>query len=411
MLARRRESIVGLDIGSHSVKVVVAELRAGEPVVVGLGQARNTGLRKGVVVDIESTARAIEGAVERAARMSGHEITRGLIGVSGSHIGCINNRGVVAVAHPDREISEEDVRRVLEAARVVHLPPDREIVHLIAREFEVDGYDGVRDPVGMVGSRLEVEAHMVTAASASLQNLVRATERAGVDVQEVMLAGLASAEAVLTPAEKELGVVLCDVGGGTTDIAVFDRGSLFYTAVIPLGGEHITSDIAVGLRTPLPTAEQVKEEYGHCMVEQCEDATVFDLPNPSGKGSRQVTQRLLASIIEPRVQEIFAHVAEEIRRSGYGGVLPGGVVFTGGSSMLRGFIDLASDQLDLPVRVGAPIGLGGMSEMVASPRFATAVGMVLRGAGQGRRGQAEISDSDAALGVWSRLKNFFSDLF
>lgn len=413
-LARRqrlRDAVVGLDIGSTKVAAVVAEVsQAPEPVIIGLGIAPNSGLRKGVVVDIEGTSRAILQAVEQAERMSGVEITGAVISASGSHIGSLNSRGVVAVSRPDHEITADDVRRVLEAARVINLTPDREVLHIVPREYEVDGYDGVKDPVGMVGGRLEVEAHMVTAASASLQNLMRAVARSGLEVEDLWLSGLAAGEAVLTPAEKELGVVLLDIGGGTTDITLYDKGSPWYCAVLPVGGEHITSDIAVGLRVPLPVAEQVKVEQGCATVPQAADRE-FELPNPSGRGTRRVTQRDVAAIIEARVQELVALVSREIKRSGYPGMLPGGVVLTGGTAQLPGLVEWMAQVLDLPVRVGQPSGLAGMNDIVAGPAFATAVGLVRLAARSPVREAAPAQEREPSPGLLERLRNWWQALF
>lgn len=416
-MARRqqqRDAVVGLDIGSAKVAAVVAEIEGREPAIIGLGVARNSGLRKGVVVDIEGTAKAILSAVEQAQRMSGVEINGAVISTSGSHIGSLNSRGVVAVGRADREITPDDVRRVLEAARVINLTADREVLHIIPREYEVDGYDGVKDPVGMVGGRLEVEAHMITAASASLQNLMRSVTRAGLEVEDLWLAGLAAGEAVLTPEEKELGVVLCDIGGGTTDIALYDKGSPWYCSVLPMGGEHITSDLAVGLKTPLPTAEEIKVERGCASVQFAGD-DAFELPNPSGRGSRSISDKLLASIIEPRVQELISFLMREIKRSGYPGMLPGGVVLTGGTARLPGLLEVAADMLDMPVRVGEPHGLAGMNDIVAGPAFANAVGLVRLALRSPLREAAASRERDARphhpAGLWDRMRNWLDDLF
>ncbi|MFO7171658.1 MAG: cell division protein FtsA [Bacillota bacterium] len=413
-MARRhqlREAVVGLDIGSTKVAVVVAEIASGqEPSIIGLGVAPNSGLRKGVVVDIEGTSRAILQAVEQAQRMSGVEITSAVVSVSGSHISSLNNRGVVAVSRPDHEITGEDVHRVLDAARVINLTPDREVLHIIPREFEVDGYDGVKDPVGMVGGRLEVEAHIVTAASASLQNLMRAVARAGLTVEGLWLSSLAAGEAVLTPAEKELGVVLVDIGGGTMDISIYDRGTPWYSGVIPIGGEHITSDIAVGLRVPLPLAEEIKVTRGVAATAMAGDGS-FEVPNPSGRGSRQVPDKVLAGIIEPRVQEMVSLLAREIKRSAYPGILPGGVVFCGGTANLPGLTDLTADLLDLPVRVGQPGGLAGLNDIVAGPAFATAVGLVQLAGRSAAAAVAATGERSQPAGLWSRLRNWLEELF
>lgn len=411
-MAKHRDIVVGLDIGTYKTAAIVADLSGETPLIIGVGSARGDGMRRGVVVDIEGTARSVVAAVEAASRMSGEEISAVTLSISGSHVNSLNNRGVVAITQPDHEITIDDVARCLDAARVISLTPDREILHILPREYEVDGNDGVRDPVGMVGGRLEVEAHMVTIAKAPLANLERGVRRAGLYVHEAVLAGLASSNAVLTPAEKELGVVVCDIGGGTTDLAIFDRGSLWYTAVLPLGGEHITNDIAVGLRAPLPLAEQIKLSFGLAKVADSDEHASFDLPNPSGRGSRQVPQKVLASIIEPRVQELLQLVAREIKRSGYSGMLPGGVVFTGGTANLPGLVDLAADLLDLPARVGYPTGFGGMSDIVADPAYATAVGLVQWAARFHEREAAATREPGQGLNsFYSRIKTWLNDLF
>lgn len=410
---QQRDVVVGLDIGSTKIAAVVAEVAGHEPAIIGLGVARNSGLRKGVVVDIEGTARAILLAVEQAQRMSGVEITGAVISSSGSHVGSLNNRGVVAVSRPDREITPEDVRRVLEAARVINLTPDREVLHIIPREYEVDGYDGVKDPVGMVGGRLEVEAHMITAASASLQNLMRAVTRAGLEVEDLWLSALAAGEAILTPEEKELGVVLCDIGGGTTDIAIYDKGSPWYCSVLPMGGEHVTSDVAVGLKVSLPLAEEIKVQRACARVQMAGDES-FALPNPSGRGDRQIPDKLLASIVEPRVQELVGFIGREIKRSGYNGMLPGGVVLCGGSAVMPGLVDLVSEMLDMPVRVGEPRGLAGMNDIVAGPAFATAVGLVrlaLRSIPVHEAAASRERERPQGPGLFERFRNWLEDMF
>jgi cell division protein FtsA len=408
----KRESVVGLDIGTTKVAAIVGEVTQAEPSIIGVGHSACQGMRRGVVVDIDGTSKAILQAVEIAQRMSGVEITGASISISGGHIASLNNRGVVAVSRHDREIAAEDVDRVLDAARVINLTSDREIIHVLPREFIVDGYDGVRDPVGMMGSRLEVEAHIISGATASIQNLMRAVSKAGLEIQDVILSSLAAGEAVLTPAEKELGVMLCDIGGGTTDVAISDRGALWYTGVIPLGGEHVTSDIAVGLRAPLPVAEQVKVRYGCAVASLVDDRDTFDLPNPSGRGARSVSERLLASIIEPRMEEILGLIGKELKKSGYSGMLPGGIVFTGGAARVRGLAELASEILDLPVRIGTPTSFSGLSDIVANPCYATGAGLVLCAA---RRGQADQPDDRAREGVIGglvgRLKGWLSELF
>ena len=373
----RRQIVTGLDVGTTKVAVVIAEIgRDGGVDVIGIGTSPSRGLRKGVVVDIESSVKAISEEVERAERMAGVRMKSAFVAIAGSHVASTNNTGVVAVSREDKEITQEDVQRVIEAARVVHIPSDREILHVIPRGFVVDGYDGIKDPVGMLGLRLEVEAHIVTGAMTSVQNLVRSVYKAGIEVDDVVLAQIASAQAVLEPAEMELGVVLVDVGGGTTDIAIFQEGTLCFTSVLPIGGGHITSDIAVGLRTPLHQAEQLKVQYGNALTRDARDDVMLEVPGVGGRESRSVSEKVLATIVEARVQEIFSLVAKEIGRSGCEGLIPGGAVVTGGTSLIRGVSELAEQELNLPVRPGRPVGVTGLDDLASSPMLSTGVGLI-----------------------------------
>jgi cell division protein FtsA len=438
----RRNMVAALDVGTSKVAVVVGEPQDGDDTnVVGVGVSPSRGIRKGAVVDIEATVQSVAEAVEKAQRMAGVRVRSVCLGISGGHIASFNSRGVVAVARDDKEITPEDVARVLDAARVVSIPADREIIHVIPRQFIVDGTDGIRDPVSFLGVRLEVEAQIVTGAVTSIQNLLRSVYRAGLEVDEVVLSPLAAGEAVLLPAEREMGAVVADIGGGTTDIGLFTNGSLCFASAVPVGGDYITSDIAVGLRTPIQYAERLKVEHGVAACEQARDEAFFEIPGiraltagagfgpggPGGPGApggsgvpfggsgpfgggghlfpgavaaaqdegaagdrrRQVSERVLAGIIEPRAQEIFALIAREIKRSGYEGMLPGGVVLTGGTALLRGIADVAATQFDLPVRVGVPEGVSGLPDIVGNPTFAAVVG-ILRyvGSQQGYGGEA-----------------------
>ncbi len=406
--------VVGLDIGTTKVAVLVGKVDPdGMLNIIGIGTSPSKGLRKGVVVDIDSTVKSIREAVDKAQRMAGIEIRSVYMGVTGGHISSLSNRGVVAVAREDREITAEDVARVLEAARVIGVPPDREIIHVLPREFIVDGYDGIRDPVGMVGIRLEVEAQIITGSMTSLQNLLRSVEKAGLEVDDVVLNPLASGEAVLLPAERDLGVVVADIGGGTVDVAAFYEGSLCYASVIPVGGEFITSDIAVGLRTPLATAEEIKLEHGCALSDLARDDLFFKVGSVGGQESREVSQKILAGIIEPRVQEILEMVGREIEASGYEKMIPGGVVLTGGSSALKGLGELASRQFGFPVRVGTPADAGGLGDMASSGSFATSLG-ILRYAARdivsGRTGQ-DGTISGMVGSILKYVRNWFRDLF
>lgn len=409
-VARRRRSevpkkgsLVGLDIGTTKVCALVGEVDAdGELHVTGVGTVPCAGVRRGVVTDLEATTRALAEAVERAERMSGQTIRSVYLSVSGEHIASQNSRGVVAVSRSDREISQQDVERVVEAARLAAIPaPDREIIHLLPRGFVVDGQDGVRNPVGMYGTRLEVEAHIVTGTSTFLANLVKCVHRAGLEVEEMVLEPLASAEAVLSPAERELGVVVCDVGGGTTSLGVFHAGGLVHTVVLPVGGNHITQDIAFGLRTPVPEAEKLKVRHGAAFVHAASEGELVEVLGVGEREPRVLPRRHLCEIIQPRVEEILSLVTAQLGRPELARRVPAGVVLTGGTALLRGFPELAGERLGLPARVGYPTGVVGLADAVASPAFATAVGLVLYAARQDQR-QASRSERNGAL--WGRLR-------
>lgn len=405
----RRDLVAALDVGTTKVLALVAQVhRRGEIEVIGVGSSPSRGLRKGVVVDIDSTVRAIREAAQKAQRMSGIPLQSVHLGVAGGHIQSQNNRAVVAVTSRDREISGEDVERVLEAARVIPLPPDREIVHVLPRQFLVDGYDGIRDPIGMTGSRLEVEAHIVTGASATLQNLYRSVDRAGLEVDEVVFAPLAAGEAVLYADERELGVALADVGGGTTDLAIFAGGSLCHSAVLPMGGEYITTDVAVGLRTSLAQAEVVKIDYGCAAAHLAPEGKAFPVPGVGGQGIHQVSAKDLAEIIEARLREIFAGLRALLKEAGAARSLPGGLVLTGGVAATRGIADLAAEALGLPVRVGMPANLGGLQDMASAPAFATGVGLLMHAANRGRSALGERGRRRGG-GLSERMRDWFRD--
>lgn len=405
----RRRLVCGLDVGTTKVLAVAAEVRpGGEPVVVGVGTSPSRGLRRGVVIDIESTVQAVQEAVGKAERMGGVPLGAVTVGVAGGHVSCLNTRGVVAVTRGDREITLDDVQRVLEAARVIDLPPDREIIHVLPRQYIVDGCEGVRDPVGMLGSRLEVDACVVTGASTNLHNLVRAVERAGLEVDDIVFSPLAAAEAVLMPDEKELGVVLADIGGGTTDVAVFHQGSLIRCFVLPVGGENVTTDVAVGVRTSLAQAEIVKIDYGSALVAMTPDEKVLPIPTVGGQGIQHVSAKFLAEIIEARLREILAAIAAALRQSPWPGGLPGGVVLTGGVAATHGIAELAAEELGLPVRVGTAEHLGGLEEVAALPSFATAAGLAAMAAGT--RGAGRTRHAGRFGGVADRLRGWLREI-
>lgn len=405
----RKEHIVGLDIGTTKVCAVVGEVdEEGDVHIAGVGTTPSTGIRKGVVIDIDATTRAIEDAVERAERMAGMQVGSLYVSVSGEHITSTNSRGIVAISRGDREISAADVERVIDAARMAALPAsDREVVHLLPRGFVVDGHDGVRNPVGMYGARLEVEAHIVTGTSTVLANLLKCVQRAGVEVEEVVLEPLASAEAVMTSPERELGVVIADIGGGTTSLGVFASGGLCHTAVLPVGGRHITSDIAVGLRTPVAEAEKLKVRYGAASPLETSEGELIEVFNVGDREPRILPRRVLCEIIEPRLQEICNLLRLQIRRSGYAHLVPAGIILTGGTAQLRGITKFVSEKLELPARIGMPEQVGGMIDAVSSPIYATGVGLVLYGV---RHRGAKAVRTTNGVGLWGRMRGWVREM-
>jgi len=372
------KQVTALDIGTTKICVVVGEItEEGELKVVGVGQAPAEGLRRGVVVNLEKTVRSIRKAVAEAERISGMQIKSAAAGIAGDHIRSINSRGVIAVSGRDNEIGEKDVRRVIEAAKAVAIPTDREIIHVIPQQFMVDDQDGIKDPVGMTGIRLEAEVHIITGAASSARNIVRAIERAGLKVEDLVLEPLASSYAVLDEDEKDLGAVVLDMGGGTTDLALFFEGSIRHTAVIGLGGANVTSDIAIGLRTPLEKAEAIKLDKGCAAVELlAEDEDVL-VPGVGGRPERKVSRKLLASMIEPRMEEIFLMAKREVEKNQFTDVLGAGLVLTGGSSLMEGSVELAERVFGMSVRTGIPMGVSGLVEAVADPRLSTGVGLLI----------------------------------
>ncbi|MBO8168073.1 MAG: cell division protein FtsA [Thermoanaerobacteraceae bacterium] len=408
----RDNVIVGLDLGTSKVIVTVAEVdEYGQINLVGMGETASTGLRKGIIVDIDRTVRDIRAAVEKAERMSGVGISGVCVGIGGQHIQSLHSRGVVAVANAQKEISVEDVQRVLQASKVITLPSDRRIIHCLPRQYIVDGNDGIVDPVGMSGERLEVETGIVTGLATSIQNTLKSVELAGLEVVQLVLNPLASAYAVLQPAEKELGCVVIDIGGGTTEIAIFDAGSLWWASILPVGGHHITSDLAVGLRAPIEIAERIKIEHGCVLPDLLPDNEYVSVSGVGSQEEQQVSKKFIGSIIEPRVQEILALVRERIKSSGYQGMLPGGVIITGGVAGLSGLKQLASQELDLPVRIGQPQGVGGLSDMTKDTSYATAVGLIIYGAQQLSHQEAAASREPLLGGIWLKISDWFKEIF
>ena len=404
------EVVVGLDIGTTKVCAIIAEMAPeGEPKVVGVGISPSEGVRRGVVVDMDKTVQAVQKAVQAAELMAGLRVGAVHLGIAGEHISSLNSRGVIAVGGEHHEIETEDKARVIEAARAVAIPFDRQVLHVLPQEFSVDDQEGIRDPVGMSGVRLETIVHIATAGATALQNLTRGVERAGLQAQGIYLESLASSRSVLEEEELEMGVCLVDIGGGTTSIAVFYQGSVRHSAVIGLGGQSITSDIAICLRTSWSHAEKIKCDWGAARAYGIGQEEVVEVPGIAGRIPQRVARRELASIVEARMEEIFLMVGDELARSGYADYLSAGVVLTGGGALLDGAAEQGELLLRLPVRVGAPRELRGMSERVAGPGFATAVGLVLMG-GQterGSEGRGTGFEEEQSTSVFGRVKEWF----
>ncbi len=406
-MARKDDLIVGLDIGTTKICAIVAERTETGVDVVGIGTHPSKGLRKGVVVDIDATVESIKHAVEEAELMADCEISSVYAGIAGGHIDGLNSHGVVAVK--DREVSDNDVRRVIDAAKAVAIPMDREVIHVIPQEFIIDDQDGIREPLGMSGVRLEAKIHIVTAAVTSAQNIVKCANKAGLNVVDIVLEPLASAEAVLAGDERDLGVCLIDIGGGTTDIAVFSEGSIKHTSVLSLGGYHITNDIAVGLRTPFDEAERIKKRFGVASARYLGADDVLTVPSVGGRRPREVSRKILCEIIEPRIDEILSLARQELVRAGLEDRIPSGVVLTGGASALTGATDLAEEIFESPVRQGQPTHVGGLQDVVRSPMYATGVGLVLFGHARiGRHpSRFRIRDDSIFRRVKQRMRDWF----
>jgi cell division protein FtsA len=372
------EVIVGLDIGTTKICAIVGELTDDGLDIIGIGSSPSKGLRKGVVVNIESTVQSIQRAIDEAEAMAGTEITHVYTGIAGGHIKSFSGRGVVALK--DREVREADVQRVIEQAKTVNIPVDREVIHVLPQEFIVDDQAGIKEPMGMAGGRLEAKVHIVTGAVASAQNIIKCANRAGLNVSDIVLQPLASADAVLSEQEKELGVCLVDIGGGTTDMAIFHNGAIVHTAVIALGGNNLTNDIAVGLRTPMDQAEKMKQKFGASLTRLVDKQDSIEVPSVGGREPRVMGRQILSEILEPRVEEIFQLVHHELERNGFQEMLASGVVITGGSTLLPGMVELAEEVIGMPVRRGGPRGIGGLVDVVKSPVYATGVGLVVYGA-------------------------------
>ncbi|HXH28165.1 MAG TPA: cell division protein FtsA [Candidatus Polarisedimenticolia bacterium] len=411
-MARRSTHVVGLDIGTTKVSVLIAEpSESGPPSVLGVGSCPSRGMRKGVVVHLDACVGSIKQAVEEAELMAGCSVDRAFVGIAGPHVRGLNSRGVVAISGRDHEVSREDVQRVLDAAGAVSIPPGRDIFHVLPQEFSVDGHGGIHDPIGMSGAKLEADVHIVTASVTAAQNLVNGVNRAGVEVEAVVLEQLAAAEAVLTADEREMGVALVDIGGGTTSLVIYEHGTIRHIAVLPTGGEHVTSDIAVGLRTPIPEAERIKKQHGCALAGLVESEDTLEVPSVGGRKSRVLSRQILCEIIQPRIEEIFALLAEEFVRSGFERAIHAGVVLTGGGSMLEGIADIAEDALDVPVRRGEPSDMGGLSEAAGTPQFSTVVGLALYGARERRAAPARAAQPFFMARMGDMVRTWLRELF
>jgi cell division protein FtsA len=402
--------IVGLDVGTSKVVAVVAEVMPDDRhEVIGLGQHESKGLKKGVVVNIEATVESIQRALEEAELMADCKIRNVYTGIAGSHIRSINSRGMVAIK--DKEVTAADVARVIETAKAINISTDQQLLHTVPQEFIVDSQDDVREPIGMSGIRLEVKVHIVTGAVSAVQNIVKCVRRCGLEVVDLILQPMASADAVLTTDEKELGVVLIDIGGGTTDVAIFSEGAIRHTVTIPIAGDQITNDIAMALRTPTAEAEEIKTHFGIAKQVLADPGQTLEVPGLGDREPRTISRQALAAVIEPRVEELFAFVQQVIRESGYEEVLSSGVVLTGGAAMMPGMVELAEDIFLKPTRIGVPEYQGQLSDVVRSPRYSTVLGLLLEAKKQYLRGHLVSRQEGSAKAVWQRMKEWFFGTF
>ena len=405
-----RNLIVGLDIGTSKVVALVGEVAAdGSIELLGLGSQPSRGLKKGVVVNIESTVQSIQRAVEEAELMAGCEIHSVFAGIAGSHVRSLNSHGVVGVR--DKEVTHADVEHVIDAAKAVAIPADQKILHVLPQEFLVDGQEGIRDPIGMSGVRLEAKVHIVTGAESAAQNIEKCIQRCGLEVDDVVLEQLASSFAVLTEDEKELGVCLVDIGGGTTDLAVFANGAIRHTAVIPIAGDQVTNDIAVSMRTPTQYAEDIKVRYACALSQLANPDESIEVPSVGERPARRPARQTLAEIVEPRYEELFGLVREELRRSGFEEVIAAGIVLTGGSAKMEGAIELAEEGFHVPVRLGIPQAVRGLSDVVRNPIYSTGVGLLLYARDNFRPAHRGRSLGGNAKSVFDRMSSWFQGNF
>ncbi len=407
-MKHQEELIVGLDIGTTKICAVVAELSGNNVNIIGIGTSPSVGLRKGVVVNIESTVDSINKAVREAEMMAGCEISSVYAGIAGGHITGFNSNGIIAIKGD--EITQADVDRVVEAARAVAIPMDREVIHVLPQEFIVDGEPGINNPVGMAGVRLEARIHIVTGAVTSAQNIIKCGHKAGLDICDIILEPIASSEAVMTTEEKEVGTGIIDIGGGTTDLAVFSGNNIKHTFVLSLGGNNMTNDISVGLRTPMAEAERIKLKYGTCVGDKVKNDEAIEISDISSRGTRNLPRQILAEILEPRVEEIFTLMKREIHRAGMKNYVSSGIVLTGGASLLDGISEIAESVFELPVRLGTPQGISGLVDVVNNPMYATGVGLVLYGAKHQTQKRFRIRDGNIFNRIMTRMKTWFKEI-
>ncbi|MCU7917957.1 MAG: cell division protein FtsA [Candidatus Thiodiazotropha sp. (ex Dulcina madagascariensis)] len=402
--------IIGLDIGTSKVVAIVGEVKAdGGIEIIGIGSHPSRGLKKGVVVNIESTVQSIQRAVEEAELMAGCEIHSVYAGIAGSHIRSLNSHGIVAIK--DKEVTQGDVERVIDAARAVAIPADQKILHILPQEFIIDEQEGIHDPIGMSGVRLEARVHMVTGAVSAAQNIVKCIRRCGLEADDLILEQLASSHSVLSEDEKELGVCLVDIGGGTTDIAVFTGGAIRHTAVIPIAGDQVTNDIAVAMRTPTQHAEDIKIKYACALTQLATSDETIEVPSIGERPPRRLSRQTLAEVVEPRYEELMTLIQAELRRSGFEDVVAGGVVLTGGSSKMEGVIDLAEEVFHMPVRLGVPRYVSGLADVVRNPIYSTGVGLLLFGQRNRSQGGRELANEGSMKAIWERMKHWFQGNF
>ena len=409
MPKENKNLVVALDIGTSKVACLVSELGPdGALEILGMGSHESKGLKKGVVVNIEATVAAVQRALEEAELMADCKITSAYVGIAGSHIRSFNSTGMVAVK--DREVGALDVDRAIETARAVNIPTDQQILHVLRQEFIIDGQEDVREPIGMSGVRLEVKVHIVTGAVSAAQNIIKCVRRCGIEVSDLILQPLASSRAVLSEDEKDLGVCLLDIGGGTTDIAVFTHGAIRHTAVVPIAGDQITNDVAMALRTPTADAEALKIRHGVALRQLADPNQMLEVPGIGERGTRSLSRQTLAEVIEPRVEELYSLVQQVLRESGFEELLSSGVVLTGGSAVMRGMVELGEEIFHMPVRIGVPRYAGGLADVVRAPRYATAVGLLLEGVSQLQHGKLS-RQSGSVRAVLERMREWFQRNF